>query len=50
MYGFNPLITPNLFLLPNTSFLKHKDGKTKVEFVKKSHKQVKIQIDKKNET
>lgn len=50
MYGFNPLIPLNLFALPGTSILKHKDRKYKVDFVKKLHEQVKIQIEKKNES
>ena len=49
VYCFNPLTPLDLLPLPNTSLLKHKDGKTKAEFVKKFHKQVKLQIDKKNE-
>jgi len=49
VYGFNPLTPLDLLPMPNNSFLKHKDGKDKVEFVKKMHEQVKLQIEKKNE-
>lgn len=40
----------NLLALPNTSLLKHRDGKTKVGFVKKLHEQVKLLIEKKNKS
>jgi len=49
VYGFNPLTPLDLLPMPNSSLLKHKDGKAKVEFVKKMHEQVKLQIEKKNE-
>lgn len=49
VYGFNPLTPLDLLPMPNSSFLKHKDGKDKAEFVKKMHEQVKLQIEKKNE-
>lgn len=49
VYGFNPLTPLDLLSLPNTSFLKHKDDEAKVEFVRKLHEQVKLQIEKKNE-
>ncbi|XP_050916762.1 uncharacterized protein LOC127131922, partial [Lathyrus oleraceus] len=39
VYGFNPLIPLDLLPLPNTSILKHKDGKAKAEFVRKLHEQ-----------
>lgn len=48
VYGFNPLTPLDLLPMPNNSLLKHKDGKEKVEFVKKMHEQVKLQIEKKN--
>jgi translation initiation factor IF-1 len=50
VYGFNPLTPLDLLPLPNTSVLKHKDGKAKAEFVRKMHEQVKLQIEKKNES
>jgi translation initiation factor IF-1 len=50
VYGFNPLTPLDLLPLPNTSLLKHKDGKAKAEFVRKLHEQVKLQIEKKNES
>lgn len=50
VYGFNPLTHVHLLPLPNTSLLKHKGGKSKVKFVKKLHEQVKIQLQKKNES
>ena len=49
VYGFNPLTPLDLLPLPNTSSLVHKDGKTKAEYVKKLHEQVKAQIEKKME-
>ncbi len=49
VYGFNPLTPLDLLPMPNSSLLKHKDGKDKAEFVKKMHEQVKLQIEKKNE-
>lgn len=50
VYGFNPLTPLDLLPLPNSSLLKHKDGKAKAEFVKKLHEQVKHQIEKKIES
>lgn len=50
VYGFNPLTPLDLLPLPNTSILKHKDGKAKAEFVRKLHEQVKLQIEKKNKS
>lgn len=41
IHSFSPLTRLNLLTLPNTSLLKHNDGKTKVDFVKKLHEQVK---------
>jgi len=49
VYGFNPLTPLDLLPIPNSSLLKHKDGKAKAELVKKMHEQVKLQIEKKNE-
>jgi hypothetical protein len=48
VYGFNPLTPLDLLPLPNNSLLKHKDGKSKAEFVKKLHERVKLQIEKRN--
>jgi hypothetical protein len=50
VYGFNPLTPLDLLPLPNNSLLKHKDGKSKAEFVKKLHERVKLQIEKRNES
>lgn len=50
VYSFNPPTPLNVLSLFNHSLLKHKDGKTKVDFVKKSHAKVKLQIEKKNES
>lgn len=50
VYGFNPLTPLDLLPLPNTSILKHKNGKAKAEFVRKLHEQVKLQIEKKNKS
>jgi len=47
--GFNPLIPLDLLPLPNTSLLRHKDGKYRAKFVKKLHEQLKVQIKMKNE-
>jgi len=47
VYGFNPLTPLDLLPMPNSSLLKHKDEKDKVDFLKKMHKQVKLQIEKK---
>ncbi|RZB41307.1 Transposon Ty3-G Gag-Pol polyprotein [Glycine soja] len=48
VYGFNPL-TP-LDLLPNVSVFKHKEGQAKADYVKKLHKRVKDQIERKNKS
>lgn len=50
MYDFNSLTPLDLLSLSNTSLLKNKNGKSKVDFVKKLREQVKIQIEKKNES
>jgi hypothetical protein len=50
VYDFNPLTPLDLLPLPNTYVLKHIDGKTKAEFARKLHEQVKWQIEKKNES
>lgn len=49
VYGFNPLTLLDLLPLPNTSLLKHKDGKAKADFVRKLHEKVK-KFEKKNES
>ena len=50
VYGFNPLTPLGLLPLPNISDFKHKDAQAKVEYVKRLHEQVKVQIEKKNES
>lgn len=50
VYGYNPLTPLDLLPMPNTSLLKHKDGKAKAEFVKRLHEKIKLQIEKKNES
>ena len=50
MYGFNPLTPLDLLSLPNTFVLKHKDGKSRAEYVRKLHEQVKAQIENKIES
>ncbi|XP_028223356.1 uncharacterized protein LOC114404708 [Glycine soja] len=48
VYGFNPLTPLDLLPMPNIAMFKHKDTQAKAEYVKKLHKQVKAQIEKKN--
>ena len=44
VYGLNPLTPLNLLPLPNPQEFVHKEGVTKVEFVKKMHEKIKDQI------
>jgi len=44
VYGFNPLTPKDLIPLPNSIDFIHKEGASKVDFVKKLHEKVKIQI------
>jgi len=44
VYGFNPLTPLDLLPLPNPQEFVHKEGVTKVEFVKKMHERIKNQI------
>ena len=50
VYGFNPLTALDLLLMSNISVFKHKEGQTKVDYVKKLHERVKAQIEKRNES
>ncbi|CAL0335816.1 unnamed protein product [Lupinus luteus] len=49
VYGFQPLTPLDLLPVPNSSVLQHKDGKSKADYVKKIHENVKAQIEHKNE-
>ena len=44
VYGFNPQTPLDLLPLPNPREFVHKEGVTKVEFVKKLHERIKNQI------
>jgi len=44
VYGFNPHTSLDLLPLPNPHEFVHKEGVTKVEFVKKLHKRIRNQI------
>ena len=44
VYGFNPHTSLDLLPLPNPQEFVHKEGVTKVEFVKKMHERIKNQI------
>ena len=50
VYGFNHLTPLHLLHMPNISMFKHKEAQAKGDYVKKLHKQVKGQIEKKNES
>jgi len=49
VYGFNPLTPLDLLSLPNPQNFVHKEGATKVEFVKKMYEKVKTQIQQQTE-
>jgi len=44
VHGFNPLIPRDLIPLPNLQDFIHKEGASRVDFVRKLHEKVKIQI------
>jgi translation initiation factor IF-1 len=50
VYGYNPLTPLDMLPMPNTTWLKHKDGNAKAELVRKLHEKIKLQIEKKNES
>ncbi|KAK7376290.1 hypothetical protein VNO78_34754 [Psophocarpus tetragonolobus] len=45
IYGFNPLTPLDFLSLPNTTSLYHKEGVSRVDFIKKYHEKVKSQIE-----
>uniref|UniRef100_A0A151UE94 Transposon Ty3-I Gag-Pol polyprotein n=1 Tax=Cajanus cajan TaxID=3821 RepID=A0A151UE94_CAJCA len=49
VYGFNPLTPSDLIPLPNVEHFIHKEGASRVEFVKKIHETIKAHIQLQNE-
>jgi len=49
VYGFNPLTPLDLLPLPNAQDFMHKEGVTKVEFLKKMHERIKNKIQQQTE-